>query len=589
MEATRHAESGSPPGMGRIRAIADDLASRIDSLGVAGKIYGFVALLVVVTTLLLVISIQSVRLQAAYRHQLTMSATAAVNIERVNSLIYAIVMESRGIYMSADRAKARSFEDELLKRNRELADVVAGWEEMVRLDDTAQFSAFKNRIMQFIDFRAELVRRAAQIGTVAAREWGDNDANRSLRSELNTDLEAFARIYVERTRDVDALGDQGRYAAWYLFVLGLSALAFAILIVFVARNYVIGPLSEITEATDRIAAGNLEFSIPFITRNDEIGRLAHAVQNFRDVTRNNVELQQREFATAKQRDAAIGQRDKLDDKYHTKKWQLDAALNNMPQGVVMLDAKARVLLANKQFKTMYALPPKLFESDCTLKDILAHRVKIGSISGDIDVRVFDILARIAKRQPSIQEVVSDDGRVFRISEQPVAGGGWIATHEEITEQRRAQRILERTERFLVTVVENIPEGIVAKDARNLRYVFVNRAAEKMIGMSRAEIMGKTARELFPVETAELIERRDRQLLAENGQLGPVVDTVNSPDGSRRTVAVRRLQIGGPEGESNVFLSMIDDRTDTADVAAQTSGMASSDALIDAEDRQSIAS
>jgi PAS domain S-box-containing protein len=567
MDAAQQTESGSPPGVGRIRRIAADLASGIDRLGVAGKIYSVVALLVVVTTLLVVMSIQSVRLQTAYRHQLTNSATAAVNIGRVNSLIYAIVMESRGIYMSADRAAAKPFEDELIKRNRELAGVVAGWEETVGPADAEKFSAFKKQIMQFIDFRAELVRRANQISTIAAREWGDNDANRSLRSELNADLEAFARTYVERAHDVDDLGDQGRYTAWYLFVLGLSALAFAGLIVFVMKNYVVGPLSEIILATDRIAAGDLQPDIPFIMHKDEIGRLAQAVQKFRDVTRNNLELQQRELATAKQRDGVIGQRDRLDDKYHTKKWQLDAALNNMPQGVVMLDAKAKILLANQQFKAMYSLPPELFEQDCTLKDVLAHRVKIGSISGDVDIRLTEILARIAKQRPSIQEVESDDGRIFRIAEQPIAGGGWIATHEEITEQRRVQRMLERTERFLVTIIENIPEGIVAKDARNLRYVFVNRAAERMIGMSRAEIMGKTARELFPVESAELIECRDRQLLAENGQLGPIVDTLNSPDGSRRTVAVRRLQIGGPDGESNVLLSMIEDRTDTADVAA----------------------
>lgn len=567
MEAAQQTKSGSPPGMGRIRAIAADLASGIDRLGVAGKIYGVVALLVVVTALLLVMSIQSVRLQTAYRHLLTTSSTAAVNVGRVNSLIYAIVMESRGIYMSADRAGAKPFEDELLKRNRELASVMAGWEETVGPEDEEQFSLFKKRIMQFIDFRTELVRRANQISTTAAREWGDNDINRSLRSQLNTDLEAFARTYVKRAEDIDDLGDQSRYTAWYLFVLGLSALAFASLIVFVMRNYVVGPLSEITQATDQIAAGNLELGIPFIARKDEIGRLAHAVQKFRDVRRNNLELQQRELATVKQRDGIIEQRNRLDDKYHTKKWQLDAALNNMPQGVVMLDAKAKVLLANQQFKTMYALPPGLFEADCTLKDILAHRVNIGSISGDVDIRVTEILARIAKQRPSVQESVSDDGRIFRIAEQPIAGGGWIATHEEITEQRRVQRMLERTERFLVTIIENIPEGIVAKDAHNLRYVFVNRAAERMIGMSRAEIMGKTARELFPAETAELIECRDRQLLAENGQLGPVVDTMNSPDGSRRTVAVRRLQVGGPDGESHVFLSMIEDRTDTADVAA----------------------
>jgi PAS domain S-box-containing protein len=566
MNAISNTAPGAMSGIGRIRKFATDLARGLHDLGVAEKIYGVVALLVILTTFLVIMSIQSVRLQTAYRHMLASSAAAAINIEHVNGLIYAIVMESRGIYMSsADRPKVKQFSDELLKRNRELADVVARWEQTVGADDAEQFSAFRQRITTFIEFRKELVRRAIQVSSAAAREYGDNDANRTLRSQLNSDLEALARIYGERAQDVAELGDKGRYASWYLLALGLGALMFAALNVFVMKRYVIAPLSEITNATDAIAAGNLELSIPFMARKDEIGRLAHAMQNFRDAMSRNTELQQLGIATAKQRDAVIGQRDMLDDKYHTKKWQLDAALNNMPQGVVMLDSKAKVLLANQQFKAMYALPPELFGPDCSLEDILVHRAKIGSISGNIKARLAEILVRIAKREPSVHEVGSDDGRVFRISEQPIAGGGWIATHEDFTEQRRAARILERTEQFLATIIENIPEGIVAKDARNLRYVFVNRAAEKMIGMSRAEIMGKTARELFPAASADLIEQRDRQLLTQHQQLEPIVDTIDSPINGLRTVAVRRLQIGGPERESHLLVSMIEDRTEQAKV------------------------
>ena len=146
------------------------------------------------------------------------------------------------------------------------------------------------------------------------------------------------------------------------------------------------------------------------------------------------------------------------------------------------------------------------------------------------------------------------------------GGGVVAVHDDITEQRRSQRILERTEQFLATIIENVPQGIVAKDARSLRYVFVNRAAEEMIGMSRAEIMGKTARELFSAETAELLERRDRQLLAQEQQLDAIIDTVDNPVRGRRTVAIRRLQVDGPDRESHLLVSMIEDRTDQAHAA-----------------------
>jgi PAS domain S-box-containing protein len=134
-----------------------------------------------------------------------------------------------------------------------------------------------------------------------------------------------------------------------------------------------------------------------------------------------------------------------------------------------------------------------------------------------------------------------------------------AIHEDVTAQRLHERVLLRTERFLATVIENTSEGIIAKDARNLRYVFVNNAAEETIGKPRGEIVGKTARQLFAEEIGSLIEQRDRQLIGRKQQLDPIVDTINNPAKGVYMVAVRRLQIGGPDDESHLFVSMIKDR------------------------------
>jgi len=156
--------------------------------------------------------------------------------------------------------------------------------------------------------------------------------------------------------------------------------------------------------------------------------------------------------------------------------------------------------------------------------------------------------------------------MIRIQESPIDGGGWVAVHEDVTEQHQSQRILQRTKQFLATLIENIPEGIIAKDARDLRYVFVNKAAEVMIGMPRAELIGKTARELFSAETAELIERRDRQLIAQKQQPQPIVDIVDNPVKGRRRIAVRRLQLDGPDDESHLFVSMFEDQTERAEAS-----------------------
>ena len=472
------------------------LATPLRDLSVADKVHAIGAALVILTTLLLVMAVQSVRLEAAHRSELATAATAALNVERVNSLIYAIVMDSRGIYMSTDPARVKAFADAVVERNRELTKVVEGWQHTVRDDDAEQFASLQKRIDQFIDFRVELVRRATEISSAAGREWGDDDAARVARIALNVDLEALAKIYAERAGYAVELGEKSRHAAGYLFMLGLGILFLAGLGVYVLKTLVIVPLSDITRATDGIAAGNLSLRIPFIGRKDEIGRLAYAVQNFRDAAKRNVELQQLEIATAKARDAAIGQRDRSDDRYHTTKWQLSAAINNMTQGLVMLDATANVVLMNEQYREIYRLPPDL-KAGCTLKEVLDCRARNGTLKGDVTEQLASIFMRIARRETAHHEVELGDGRFIRVNSRPMDGGGWISTHEDFTEERRMQRVLERTERFLVTVIENVPEAIAAKDARSLRYVFVNRAAEKLFDRPRAEIMGKTARELFP--------------------------------------------------------------------------------------------
>ncbi|EJN10849.1 PAS domain S-box [Bradyrhizobium sp. YR681] len=537
-----------------------------DTLSVAEKVYSIAGFLAIVTTFLLVMSIQSVRLQTTYRHMHASSAEAAISVGRINTLIYAIVMESRGIYMSADRSAMKQFADGLVRRNRELADAVKNMERTVGNDDAAQFAGFRQRIANFIEFRQELMRRGLEISAAAARELGDNDANRTLRNKLNSDLETLEGIYRERARQADELANENHYAAAYLFVLGLAALLLAGLNVVVMRGSVVGALAEITQATDRIADGDVKSKVPHLGRHDEIGHLARAVQHFRDAVARIFELEELELGTAQARDAAMTERDQFNDKYQAKKWQLSAAINSMPQGLIMLDAKANVVAMNGNYRRIYNLPETI-QAGSTLKEILQHRVTSGLFSGDIEKFLAAVLDRIVRREPATSEITLNDGRIIRIYERPMDGGGWVSVQEDVTEQRQRERILQRMERFLATIIENVAEGIIAKDARNQRYVFVNRAAEKMIGMSRGEIIGKTARELFSPEAAELIERRDQQLLAQKQQLEPIIDTIDNPTRGRRVISARRVQIGGAGEESHMFVTMVEDRTEKMATAA----------------------
>ncbi|HSP48844.1 MAG TPA: hypothetical protein VLN61_01410 [Pseudolabrys sp.] len=98
-----------------------------------------------------------------------------MNVERVNGLIYAVVMDSRGVYMSTDMKTSKIYADGIPKFNKQIAKVVVDWKKSVRGDDAELFVQFSQRIAQFIDFRRELARLGTEVSPAAGREWGDNE------------------------------------------------------------------------------------------------------------------------------------------------------------------------------------------------------------------------------------------------------------------------------------------------------------------------------------------------------------------------------------------------------------------------------
>ena len=197
------------------------IASR---LSLAAKLYSIFALFAVLTAAITALSDYNTRRNAELTEAVETASRAALNVERVNSLVYAVVMESRGVYMSTEAAVVKKYGDGLLKFNDQILAVVKNWESIVRADDAEQFAVFKKRIEQFVDFRKELVRRGVEVSPAAGREWGDNDANRAVRSALNKDLDALSKVYAERSKRIAAQGEVNRQLAFLLTCLGGLAL-----------------------------------------------------------------------------------------------------------------------------------------------------------------------------------------------------------------------------------------------------------------------------------------------------------------------------------------------------------------------------
>jgi methyl-accepting chemotaxis protein/PAS domain-containing protein len=112
---------------------------------------------------------------------------------------------------------------------------------------------------------------------------------------------------------------------------------------------------------------------------------------------------------------------------------LRAALNNMTQGLCMFDSAARLVLCNERYIQMYGLRPEYGRSGTSLRDLLLHRAASGTFSADPDHYVAECLRQVAENRTQTK-TNHINGRVIALVSRPMPGGGWVATHTDVTDQ-----------------------------------------------------------------------------------------------------------------------------------------------------------
>jgi len=120
-----------------------------------------------------------------------------------------------------------------------------------------------------------------------------------------------------------------------------------------------------------------------------------------------------------------------------EKQRLDTAVNNMTQGLLLFDSSQRLVICNQRYIDMYGLSAKALKPGATFREVIAHRKATGSFVGDVDLYVSRVLRDIEARQTMTIE--TPDGRSVQVVNEPLADGGWVATHEDITERTLAEQ------------------------------------------------------------------------------------------------------------------------------------------------------
>ncbi|MBR0850175.1 EAL domain-containing protein [Bradyrhizobium diazoefficiens] len=233
---------------------------------------------------------------------------------------------------------------------------------------------------------------------------------------------------------------------------------------------------------------------------------------------------------------------------------VSSAMNNLNQGVVMTDAQRRIMFCNDRYLEIYGLSRSDLWTGMNGHDLLKLRRDRGVLGVSDD----DFYEKASSANGLITEL--PDGRSILVKYFVLPNGGSVATHLDVSEQRKLSRQLASTKQFLESVLDSVPACVAAKNIEDGRYIFANRAYEQFWGFSRDQVVGKSARELFTPTSAASIEASDQAALkAPDGQYRNEFEVERGS--ARAMVASIRIVVRNERNQPEFLLLLFEDITD----------------------------
>lgn len=207
----------------------------------------------------------------------------------------------------------------------------------------------------------------------------------------------------------------------------------------------------------------------------------------------------------------------------------------MPVSLLVMDTENRIQYINKRFESFFGystaelldksmselmMPPRYWEQH---KKGMKNYIQTGK--GVVLDRTMEVEA-ISKNSHELEVALN-------VSELKIAGKNYfVGLFHSIAEKKKVEREMKELNDFLNSVIENIPDMIFVKDPDNLRFVRVNKAAEKLLGKNRNELIGKSDLDFFPKSQAEFFMQKDKEVLERGGILDIPEEEIDVPSGKR---------------------------------------------------------
>jgi diguanylate cyclase (GGDEF)-like protein len=188
--------------------------------------------------------------------------------------------------------------------------------------------------------------------------------------------------------------------------------------------------------------------------------------------------------------------------------RFDAALANIAQGLCIFDADNRLVVCNARYRQMYRLSESQATIGTPFLELLAHRQRQGTFPRDLDVGCYvaDVLRQLRTKGQWNAITELRDGRFIAVASSLMPGGGWVATHDDITElKQRERQLLAQNMRF-DTAINNMSHGLCMFDGHQRLVVCNKKYADLYLIPENLTRPGTTLQEVLRAQNAsELID------------------------------------------------------------------------------------
>jgi diguanylate cyclase (GGDEF)-like protein/PAS domain S-box-containing protein len=202
---------------------------------------------------------------------------------------------------------------------------------------------------------------------------------------------------------------------------------------------------------------------------------------------------------------------------HVPRYQ--TAIDNISTGVCFFDGEERLILSNRRYAEMYHLAHEQIQPGATLREIVELRAAAGTGAMVADDYLSSYVPSSSGEEARIWTDGLKDGRTIQIRHQQMPGGGWVSTHEDISELKAASTSAKEL-LSLQALIDRLPDNLWVKDVKS-RFVIANQVTAARMGFAGpADLIGKTDLELLANEIA-LKFYADEQKIVRSGQ--PMID------------------------------------------------------------------